>query len=309
MEYPHTITSSPYSFFEFQKDEARLIEILASKGIKYGANHRWAQLYKIWAEKSSEIETKKVTQVSRIETLNLLDLCEMNIIVEALPSIPDKILAAKWKLLTGGTINRFEETESNSSARNTQFELFAYADLRRAGISCSMGDPNPDILVNQDGVSINIQCKRVLNNSSNSVQRNVHNAVTQLRADYKDNGNLGVIALGVERIFSEGNSFLESETEETALEHVRQLHDKFYDSNKRYWSSKKVMGTTKVPMILLYTSTMAMLKSSSPRFAHVTEADRMGTIASDASRKQFRQLQKVLEKTVDAVRVDSHIHK
>jgi hypothetical protein len=294
-EYPHLITKSPYSFFEFQDDEKRLIEVLENKGIQYGGGHRWSRLYKIWANKSQAVKIEGMTQVTPIETVNLLDLCEMNTIIRAISSIPDNILAAKWKLVAGGSINRYDESRNNSEARNTQFELLLYADLKNSGVNCTLGNPNPDILVLNPEMNINIQCKRILNNTNNSVQRNIHNAVKQLREDFKSNGNLGIVALNIERLFSNGNSFLLSNTQESAIEYLRQLHNNFYDKNKRYWSSKAVLGTTKVPMLLLYTSTMAQLRMDSMKFAHVTEADRMGTIASESSRKQFRKLQSILE--------------
>jgi hypothetical protein len=241
MKYPHTVTNSPYSFFEFQEDEEKLKAILDSKGVVYGAGNRLSVLYAAWAKKSEDIKSKGVTQVSSVETHNLLDLCEMNIIISALADIPDGILQQKWAKLCKGTLNRYEETPLNSIARNTQFELLLYADLRRSGINCALCEPNPDILVEQDSVAVNIRCKRIFNYSTNAVSRNVHNAANQLRVDHKSNGHLGIIALATERVFSGGTTFLKSENQYKAIEHVRQLHDSFYDDHKRFWNSKKLL--------------------------------------------------------------------
>lgn len=298
MKYPHTVTNNPYSFFEFQTDEQRLKDILKRKGLKYGAG-RWPVLYAKWAQKSSEVKNAGATQVSEVEMHNLLDLCEMNTIIRALESIPADILGLKWDFLSKGTLNRFEETAPNSIARDTQFELLLYADLVGSGVNCELHEPNPDILVKQGERGVNIQCKRIFNYTPNSIARNVHNAAKQLSLDHNENGNPGIIALSTERVFSGGNSLLTSDDEYSAIRYIRNLHDKFNTDNKRYWCSKGVLGTSNIPMVLLYTSTMAKLNKSNLKFAHVTEKDMMGTIPSDQSRKQFRRLHRIINPNND----------
>lgn len=265
-------------------------EILSSKGISYGTSHRLSEVYKRWASKSKDITSKGETSVSAIEFLTMLDLCEMNAIIKILESIPADILKEKWKLLKHGVVNRFEETAQNSKARDAQFELLLYAELMELGVNCTMSHPNPDILVEHNGIGLNIQCKRIFNNKPNAIQRNVHAAASQLRSDHTANGYMGVIALSIERIFSGGDLFLQSPTQQDAVEYLRRMHNAFYDQNKRFWNSKLQLGTANIPTLIFHTSAIARVTEEATMFAHVSERDLMGTIPSENSRKKFRKI-------------------
>lgn len=292
-----------HSFCEFVDDENKLKEVLATNGIGYGRSHRFAKAYSIFREKNDDITKNGVTNFSGNDIMLLIDLCEMNSIIKWLHEVPRDVLNEKWDRLIRGSSERWKDSHSSSVGRNIQFEMVLFSDFRSSGINCSLmnnTEDNPDILINHEGKHLNIQCKRILGNNENAVQRNIYKASHQLRINHKKNNNLGAIALSIERIYSKGNSFVSSCDRQNALSFIKMTHDDFNKKYRRFWCSKKVLQTENIPIIILYTSQVAKLSNDSLKYSHVTERDFLETINSVKNREKFLKLENIFKKPTDS---------
>lgn len=287
---------TPHSFFEFREDREVLKSLLHKAGVNYGSNHRIELAYKRIEKMSKDIESRGVTSFDGEDILMLIDLCEMNKIIKHMGSIDATTLKYKWGELIKGSISKKDETENNSDGRNVQFELLLYSIFCNKGLVCKLGTPNPDILINDSALGgVNVQCKRILNNNPKSIEKNIRKAAKQLRADHKNNGFLGIIALSVERIFSGGDSFISSHNQDSALNFVIENHTKFINQYKRLWSSKKMLGTTHIPSVIVYTSQVGLLSNDIYKFSHITQQDHVKTIASTTNTKNNQKLQNLFK--------------
>ena len=110
------------------------------------------------------------------------------------------------------------ENFENNIARNTLFELLLYSYLKSVGISAELHEPNPDILVKIQDRNYFIQCKRIFSLNEGAIRSNVLSGLRQLNNDLNklEDNNYGIIALSVERRFTQGNKKMIATTEKSA---------------------------------------------------------------------------------------------
>lgn len=146
------------------------------------------------------------------------------------------------------------ESVLNNQGRNTLFELLFYSYLKSAGIDAELCDPNPDIKAKFENRTYFVQCKRVFSLDNKAIRSNVLDALRQLNTDLKTNGNnnLGIIALSVERFFTEGNKMLLAENEEIAREELFQNLKNITNKYGKYWQDKSQITDKKIVAIFLH---------------------------------------------------------
>ena len=141
---------------------------------------------------------------------------EIRNIVEALEQTDQDINLFKSKLLnlSDGTYLLSEENPSDTSARNTTFELSLFAFLHNLGTQVELNEPNPDLRVSTSQFTYNVECKRP--SSENSVEKNIRKAWKQLRKPSVPDG-VPTIAISLDKVLINDDLIYHSISELAAL--------------------------------------------------------------------------------------------
>lgn len=125
-----------------------------------------------------------------------------------------------------------DEDYNSSEGRNTMFELQLFSKLVALDFDVSLpSDQHPDILVNVDGNTYFIECKRIFKKDTFVV--NVQNAIDQLEEySFKNKSGYGIVAISVTRYFHSGDKRLEATTEAAMRRRIEVEMDKLLEENK-----------------------------------------------------------------------------
>ena len=183
----------------------------------------------------------------------LFDLVLISYCAEFLKKCNKSILKKKLKDILEISDPSTENT-LNNAGRNTLFELLFYSYLQSVGIDCELCDPNPDITAKFGSRKYFIQCKRVFSENGKAIRSNVLSALKQVNNDLneKDENNLGIMALSVERFFTGGNKMLVVETEEIAKKELNNNLKSIVNKYGRYWQDKSLIIDKRIVAVFLH---------------------------------------------------------
>jgi len=267
-----------------------LDELLTTRGIAFDQNDRIHQAFSRLARYKQRVEAEPRTEPTGPEMLMLLDVTEIDGFIPFLSELEDTVLVEKWGRLKSGSADRAEETASNSDARNTQFELMLFSDLRRAGMTAAIGNPNPDISLEINNRGYSIQCKRIFNANRHSAEQSLRAAASQLTQELRESpGRLGVIALQIDRTFTEGQKILASDDRASAIASLEGAHRMFTIGHERHLRSKDVIKSPKVAGVILYSSVAGPI-GSTRLVTHMTQLDISDALQNRAGIDNFAQL-------------------
>jgi hypothetical protein len=134
----------------------------------------------------------------------LFEAMEIHEIMRAFRGSTSAALKTKLARALSGPFSAFEERPTNSSARNTMFELSLAAGWRNSGVEVEIGEP--DIRIRFDTAAFQVECKRPF--SENSVRSNIVEAGSQLGDALDKPGSendYGIVAISLSRVFRKGN--------------------------------------------------------------------------------------------------------
>ncbi|MBP9763006.1 hypothetical protein KBD34_05330 [Patescibacteria group bacterium] len=164
-----------------------------------------------------------------------------------------RFLEKKFKsMLRMGPLNT--ETDLIGEPRNTLWELNLLSRLRKGGINAELRDPNPDIFAELTDRNYLIQCKRLVTDSSRSLNRNIKNAVDQLVEGLKNekDNTFGIIAISVEYPITKGGKMLVEKSEEKCRMELRRVLNEVKEKYGVFWRDPKVIKDRRIIAILLH---------------------------------------------------------
>lgn len=173
---------------------------------------------------------------------------ELQSIFDALEANPQnsQILKDKLSDLAKGTYLLSEENISDTSARNTSFELLLFSYLHERGAEVFLRDPNPDLEVITSNFVYDVECKRP--SSEKTVEKNIRKALKQIRKRKLVSDNVPVIALSLDKVLLNDDLVYHSKNEETSLLGLERLLLNYLKHNR--YTLSKVLGNT--PCVVLY---------------------------------------------------------
>jgi len=232
---------------------SELAELVSQYGT-VGIDEKWAAL----EEKYTKGEP----------TQALLDIREVAHFLPYLHEVDDGILKIKLTALIKGNLLRIEESEinNNSVARNTQFELFLFSQLRLVGIKAELCDPNPDVKAYINGRTYFIECKRILRLTNTSVNTNAKKALRQLNEhmDRNNESQFGIVALSIQRILAKPEEILNSPTQQTGLDYIQKQSHDFIEQNNQSWQNPARLKNSRIASVWVHFSGGLITKTSPP---------------------------------------------
>lgn len=231
----------------------------------------------------------------------LFDLTELYDIFQSIRGERDSpIIKDKLKKLNSGTHAHSQERKENTIARNTQFELVMYGELKKSGVNATLENPNPDILIKSRNHNFAIECKRIFSDSDYKVQDAVGDARDQLTCFFeRDKKGVGIIAIDISRALTKGTLMLESATSQTAKEFISKEMELRRNLLAKYWTAKRLKDQ-RIIYVLIHATVIARL--SNPNLhthigyslvdtVHITSYSQL--LAQDAMRTIFEPLNKL----------------
>lgn len=253
------------SFAELIDTKQQFLKILDSLEVRHNSSNRWIETYRL----VEELEKARLEEtIDDIDSLTmgrmrfaLLDLSELSNILDSIRDEDNKLLLKnKFELLLGGVADRTKETDSNTTARDTQLELVLNASFRKAKLSSEIADPHPDVIINVETLEYGLECKRIFSLNTNSVIRAVRNASTQLRNYYIDEGKPGIVAIGIDRHLTGGDKILSSGSELEARLFLSREMEEFINMYSSRWSKIDIIGNESVAGVLVYMSLVGIVE-------------------------------------------------
>lgn len=247
------------SFVELLATKQRFLELLSNLRVKYSGGNRWIETYRLVEELESARTNETIDDIDPVTMgrmrFALLDLSELSNILDGIQSDDDRsVLKGKFELLIGGIADRTKETDSNTTARDTQLELVLNAYFRHASLKSNVTDPHPDVVINAGSLEYGLECKRIFSPNTNSVVRAVRNASTQLRQHYLDDNKAGIVAIGIDRHLTGGDKILQSGSELSARVFLSHEMGEFINAYSRRWSKTDIIGDERIAGVLVYMS-------------------------------------------------------
>jgi hypothetical protein len=248
-------------FFQLKEDYSKLLQEL---GMNL-TNSRFAATFKTFSavKQSPEYLADGTIPKNLIASFRnaLFDLTELQDIYDAIQDYPDRaIVKEKLVKLNSGHNIHSDETSKNNVARNTQFELKLFSELKKAGLGCYLKEPNPDIEILNVGRSYAVECKRLFAFNEGRIKSNVNDARDQLEKILKVQPHkTGVIAIDITRNLTNGDSYLEAKNSKTALARLEYELENFRKQHEMLWSPRRVRNE-RITAILIHVSLFAYLK-------------------------------------------------
>jgi hypothetical protein len=191
----------------------RLLEQLAARGVAVDSGSRLLR----YREQIGELDRGLAANDGRFRFgTGLNALFETRTLVVALTTLIDQLSDPVLKRTLKGQVSMV--TESDATARNWQFQLFATALFKRAGATVTVAEP--DCVVQWPGCRLGLAAKRLT--SSTQVVRRLKEAEDQLRRAELD----GVAVIDVSRIVNPSHKFLAPPDEVRAAELVGKVLDR-----------------------------------------------------------------------------------
>lgn len=246
--------------------EDKYSQLLFKLGLPDG-NNRFKQAfnnYKDLAAEMAQTGTEIIPEKWSTDFKHAVyDLTELLEIYNAVNDYSDvSLLREKIKILNGGTSSPADETGVNTAARDVQFELKLLSELTKAGITCELAEPKPDIKIKSSliGHSYAIECKRIFSSRDSSVHDNINSARNQLKELFMNDQQItGIIALDVTRRLTKGTDYLRVKNEAVALAKLSHDLEQFRVKYMRYFSSDKI-GNKRILAVLLHASVYTYLE-------------------------------------------------
>lgn len=211
--------------------------------------------------KTGEINDYETRLFQGREIEALMDASEIDKIVPSLKKQSNKKILKKCLTnILSGSEYRSDETVSNNKARNTMFELLLFSDFVSAGLPAELGDQNPDIIVRLPNAKYLIECKRIFNNSNQSIKSNLIKASKQLSKQLGQPNIYGVIGLSLDRYYTAGKKLLDSTSGEKAIQFLFKEQELFMEKNRHLWLNPSIIRSDRIIGIILYIGVPTMTK-------------------------------------------------
>lgn len=191
-------------------------------------------------------------------------LCDVLLLYEVLPYIGSEnpnLLRRKLKKILKTEAPHLE-SNTNNEARNTLWELKLFSRFKMVGIQASLGDPDPDVFVRVNRREYYIQCKRVFSPKVNALRNNIIHAVKQLNSDLsgKDSNSLGILAISLDRVLTDGKLMLVTDSEETARRKMTQALDRVMHNFGYLWQEPRLIQNQRIVGVILHLSAPGILE-------------------------------------------------
>jgi hypothetical protein len=246
--------------------EDQYFDYIAGYGIKRNQS-RFTTSFRCFKEalSSDEYKESKTIPQALIGEFRqaIFDLTELFDIFQAIKgTTDDDILRDKLIKLNSGNSVHSLENATNSVARNTQFEMILYSELKESGVNAIFAEPNPDILINSTNHNFAIECKRVFSQSPSRVQSAVGDARDQLKRLFeRDDKAVGIIAIDLSRHLTNGELMIESDTDNA--DHVRDFlgseMERLRASFSRHWAKSRI-GDQRIVCVIVHATILARLQ-------------------------------------------------
>lgn len=175
---------------------------------KYKENMVWLSAHDA-AEERAQIYHKLEAEGRLTEVLStMIDSIE---IVETIPALREAEAELPLELLKtafSGPVDSFAEDHKSNRARNAMFELNMAAMAARNGLRPVLSTTNPDISFEFQECTIKMECKRVM--SEAKVFDRVGEGIEQLENSVRVGSDIGIVAVSLSRIVSQGDRVIES---------------------------------------------------------------------------------------------------
>lgn len=252
-----------YKFSELLKYESKIRKLYLKLGLNFSSSNRiskyFAYLKEIEEMRGSDKNTfSKFIQKDKARNYYsqyyVLEICNIVNAIEGSKQ-DERILKEKLIDLAKGTYLLSEETSNNTKARDTTFELSLFSFFYSKNLNIKLTDPNPDLQLQSDNFTYNIECKRP--NSIKSLEKQIRNAVKQLKKTSSRN-SVPTIALSLEQVLLGDDLILDSRDRTNALSFLDATMYEFLNINLPM--IQKICGDEPC-LILYYLSCLAGLKS------------------------------------------------
>ncbi len=175
--------------------------------------------------------------------------------------VEKEILREKLKFILSG--NSLAENATNTTPRDTLFELQLFTQFKRVGLDAHLCAPNPDIEVHIGGKVYNIQCKKLYRPERKTIKRAINNAFKQLNKDIlKNPASFGIVALSIEDFYTAGGKALVTETAEDALVNLSTNLDIFFKTFEALWHNPVKIRNQNTIALMAYISAITITKSN-----------------------------------------------
>lgn len=282
---------------------------LSSLGIKSVLPNRWNECFKLVQElnKARASDTVDDIDPARFGLMRfaLLDLQELEIILKGVSDESNtELVKKKFILLLQGVQDRTVEAQ-NTVARDTQFELVLYSELKCAGFQVALRDPNPDLEIKLWPISYGIECKRIFSTDDNSMIRNIRAASSQLRNNYIRKNKHGIIAISVDRFLTGENKQVQAFNEQDARTFMSSQVERFVNEYGNRWNNPAIIDNDSICAIIIYMSFIGSLDTENivSRMAYKGISNTRKSINGKRQFNRFKaDIASPLQKSIDSIR-------
>ncbi|MDO8460222.1 MAG: hypothetical protein Q7S74_03880 [Nanoarchaeota archaeon] len=225
-----------YKFSDLLEYEGKVRELYLKFDLNLSSSNRISKYFSYLGEieKTRKLDKdifSKLIQKDRAKyyysQYYVLEICNIVNSIEGSQQ-DERILKGKLIDLSKGTYLLSEETSNNTKARDTTFELSLFSFFFTKGLNVKLTDPNPDLQLQTNNFTYNIECKRP--NSVNSLEKHIRSAVKQLKKTNNTNC-VPTIALSLEQVLLGGDLILDSNTQVSALTFLDATLYEFLNNN------------------------------------------------------------------------------
>jgi len=149
-----------------------------------------------------------------------------------------------------------------SHAKNILFELEVIGSIKKVFTEAYLGEP--DIVVPFKDGDVGIACKKVV--SKKNLKKQLSQGVKQIQ---KNNFKFGIVAINIDNILPE-KKLLEASSREYALDVLHERNMTFIEEYDRFFL--KYLNDSRLMALLIVSSTIADVKSASPRYYNISQS-------------------------------------
>lgn len=251
-----------YKFSDLLEYENKIKELYIKYSLNFSSSNRISKYFSCLREieKTRKLDKDTFSKLIQKDKTKyyysqyyVLEICNIVNAIEGSQQ-DEKILKEKLIDLAKGTYLLSEETSNNTKARDTTFELSLFSFFFSKNINVKLVDPNPDLQLQTNNFTYNIECKRP--NSFKSLEKHIRSAVKQLKKTNNMN-SVPTIALSLEQALLGDDLILDSSTQVSALTFLDTTLYGFLNNNLPM--IRKVCGDEPC-LILYYLSCLSGLK-------------------------------------------------
>ncbi|MBF1803707.1 hypothetical protein [Alloalcanivorax profundimaris] len=249
------------SFDELRNEFVEAEEWLREIGFSTD-NNRVAAYRKLIDVLVALYENEKFEEINEELSSYLNALYEANEIIfihKTIGGVQPALIKDRIEKIVSGPDNYKDEGASGNRARNFAFELLVAGRFMGSGFVVGF-DSVTDVVVENDGIRLLIECKRPV--SKNSACRNVNRAIKQIKKRMRGVGNnatRGIVAIDAGRIINDGFKVLVGDDETNLNERLRRCVYDFIEMNRDKWLALRKKG---VLGVMVRFSCMAINKEN-----------------------------------------------